>query len=181
MSVVNPSRDARASQLAKLYRSHCKALLRFLSRKVGQNDASDLAHEAFLRIAHTEHGQTRLHNERAFLFRIAANLVVDHKRAQLRRSRILTAVEVEDLLTVADETPSPERLAQSRCELQALDAALRELPFRRAEAFRLSRIEGLTHASIADRLGVSLRTVEAEIRMALDHCTDRLRSVRVPD
>ncbi|MCJ2060778.1 RNA polymerase sigma factor [Methylobacterium sp. J-048] len=181
MPVVTPSREARASHLARLYRSHCKALLRFLGRKVGQNDASDLAHEAFLRIAHAGHSQTRLHNERAFLFQIAANLVLDHKRAQLRRSRILTAIEIDELLMVADETPGPEQFAQSRGEVQALDAALRELPFRRAEAFRLSRIEGLSHASIAARLGVSLRTVEAEVRMALDHCADRLRSGRSSD
>lgn len=181
MPVVTPTRDERTSQLTHLYRAHCKALLRFLGRKVGRHDASDLAHEAFIRIARTEHSQTRPHNERAFLFQIAANLAVDHKRAQQRRSRILTAVEIDDLLTVADETPGPDRLAQSRVELRILEAALREMPARRAEAFRLSRLEGLSHPSIAARLGVSLRTVEAEVRMALDHCADRLRSGRNPD
>ncbi|NEU14370.1 RNA polymerase sigma factor [Methylobacterium sp. BTF04] len=181
MPVVTPTRDERASQLANLYRAHCKALLRFLGRKVGQNDASDLAQEAFIRVARTEYGQTRIQNERAFLFQIAANLVVDHKRAQLRQSRVLTTVEIDDLLTVADETPGPEQQARSRVDLQTLGAALRELPPRRAEAFRLSRIEGLSHPSIAARLGVSLRTVEAEVRMALDHCAERLQSRRLPD
>lgn len=181
MPVVTPSRDERASQLANLYRAHCKALLRFLGRKVGQHDASDLAQEAFIRVARTEQGQTRIQNERAFLFQIAANLVVDHKRAQLRQSRVLTTFEIDDLLTVADETPGPERQAQSRVDLRTLNAALHEMPPRRAEALRLSRIEGLSHASIAARLGVSLRTVEAEVRMALDHCAERLQSRRRPD
>lgn len=181
MPVVTPTRDERISQLASLYRTQCKALVRFLGRKVGQHDAADLAHEAFIRIARADISQTPVHSEPAFLFQIAANLAVDHQRAQRRRSRVLTTTEINDLLTVADETPGPERQAQSRVELQGLAAALRELPPRRAEAFRLSRIEGLSHAAIAKRLGVSLRTVEADVRMALDHCAERLHSRRHPD
>ena len=181
MPVVDPAHDGPASQLASLYRSHCTALLRFLSRKVGRHEASDLMHEAFMRMARSEHGQTVLNNDRAFLFRIAANLAVDHNRAQVRASRLLTSVEIDDLLMVTDEAPGPDRQAQGRLDFQNLAAALRELPPRRAEAFRLSRIEGLSHASIAGRLGVSLRTVEAEVRMALDHCADRLRSSRIPE
>ena len=181
MPVVTPTRDERGSQLAKLYRTQCKALLRFLGRKVGQHDAADLAHEAFIRVARADFGQPPLHNERGFLFQIAANLAVDHQRAQRRQSRVLTNTEINDLLTVADETPGPERQAQSRGELQGLAAALRELPPRRAEAFRLSRLENLSHAAIATRLGVSLRTVEADVRMALDHCAERLHARRHPD
>jgi RNA polymerase sigma factor (sigma-70 family) len=181
MPVVDPAHDQPTSQLASLYRSHCKALLRFLSRKVGQQEASDLMHEAFIRLARTGHGRTVLHNERSFLFQIAANLAVDHNRAQVRQSRLLTPVEIDDLLAVADEAPGPDRQTQGNLDLQSLGAALRELPPRRAEAFRLSRIEGLSHATIAVRLGVSLRTVEAEVRMALDHCAERLRSSRISD
>lgn len=181
MPVVTPTRDERGSQLAKLYRTQCKALLRFLGRKVGQHDAADLAHETFIRVARADFGQPPLHNERAFLFQIAANLAVDHQRAQRRQSRVLTNTEINDLLTVVDETPGPERQAHSRRELQGLAAALRELPPRRAEAFRLSRLENLSHAAIATRLGVSLRTVEADVRMALDHCAERLHARRHPD
>lgn len=181
MPAVDPAHDGPASRLASLYRSHCKALLRFLSRKVGRQEASDLMHEAFIRVARSEQGQIVLHNERAFLFQIAANLAVDHNRAQMRQSRLLMPVEIDDLLAVADEGPGPDRQALGRLDLQRLGAALRELPPRRAEVFRLSRIEGLSHASIAARLGVSLRTVEAEVRMALDHCADRLRPSRIPD
>jgi RNA polymerase sigma-70 factor (ECF subfamily) len=181
MPAVDPAHDGPASRLASLYRSHCEALLRFLSRKVGRHEATDLMHEAFIRVARSEQERTVFHNERAFLFQIAANLAVDHNRAQMRQSRLLTPVEIDDLLAVADEGPGPDRQAQGRLDLQRLGAALRELPPRRAEAFRLSRIEGLSHASIAARLGVSLRTVEAEVRMALDHCADRLRTGRIPD
>ena len=181
MPVVTPTRDERVSQLARLYRTQCRDLLRFLGRKVGQHDAADLAHEAFIRVARADLGQTPRHNERAFLFHIAANLAVDHQRAQLRQSRVLTNTEIDDLLMVADETPGPERQAQARAELQGLAAALRELPPRRAEAFRLSRLDGMSHAAIATRLGVSLRTVEADVKMALDHCAERLQSRRHPD
>lgn len=82
------------------------------------------------------------------------------------------------LLAVPDETARPDHAAQARIEGQHLARAIAEMPPRRAEVFRLSRLEGLSHQAIATRLGVSVRTVEAEIRMALDHCAERLGRFR---
>jgi RNA polymerase sigma factor (sigma-70 family) len=146
-------------------------LLRFLTRKVGSQEAQDLAHEVMLRAGRTE---ATIDNERAYLFRIATNLVTDHIRAERRRG-LLSAAETNALLDVADDTPGPERIAMARSEIELLKTAVAEMPARRAEILRLSRIEGLSHPQIATRLGVSLRTVEAEIRMALDHCATRVR------
>ncbi len=172
---VSRTQSEQESRLGILYRTHREALLRFLGRKVGVHEASDLAHETFLRVAHVALDDPPLQNERAFLFKVAANLAIDHRRAEARRARLLTAEDIAAHLSVPDDAPGPDRDAKARADLRCLTQALSELPPRRATAFRLSRIEGMSHAAIATHLGVSLRTVESEVRMALDHCAERLR------
>ena len=51
--------------------------------------------------------------------------------------------------------------------LEKYQNALKEVPFRSQEVYRLSREEGLTYQEIADMLQISPRTVEVHIRKAL--------------
>ena len=54
-------------------------------------------------------------------------------------------------------------------ELRRLQASLRELPPLCRAAFLLNRIEDLTHAEIAARLGVSVRTIDRYMVKAWEH------------
>jgi RNA polymerase sigma-70 factor (ECF subfamily) len=61
---------------------------------------------------------------------------------------------------------------------EEMDAALRravaDLPERCREVFELSRVHGLRYAEIAQTLGVSVKTVEAQMGKALRQLRDRL-------
>lgn len=174
MAAASERQDESNSHLGLLYRLYRTALLRFLTRRVGHNDAPDLLQEAFIRMARAKTDPHSVRNDKAFLFQVASNLAADHGRESRRRSRLLTGDEIDAILDIPDDTARPADAAQARLEGQSLARALAEMPPRRADAFRLSRLEGLSHQAIAARLGVSVRTVEAEIRMALDHCAERL-------
>jgi RNA polymerase sigma factor (sigma-70 family) len=54
-------------------------------------------------------------------------------------------------------------------ELARLHASLSKLPPLCRDAFLLNRVEGLTHAEIAGRLGVSVRTIDRFMVRAWDH------------
>lgn len=174
MAAASERQDESNSHLGLLYRLYRTALLRFLTRRVGHDDAPDLLQEAFIRMARAKTDPHSVRNDKAFLFQVASNLAADHGRESRRRSRLLTGDEIDAILDIPDDTARPADAAQARLEGQSLARALAEMPPRRADAFRLSRLEGLSHQAIAARLGVSVRTVEAEIRMALDHCAERL-------
>ncbi|MEM8761416.1 MAG: sigma factor-like helix-turn-helix DNA-binding protein, partial [Pseudomonadota bacterium] len=78
------------------------------------------------------------------------------------------------LLDVADESPTAERSVIARDEMRVVTAAILELPRRRRDIFIAARLTGERYASIAVRYGITTRTVENEVRRALDHCAARL-------
>ena len=57
---------------------------------------------------------------------------------------------------------------------KALDDAIEELPPRRRDIFRMSRFEYMTTKEIAGRTGLSVRTVEKHIELALRDLRSRL-------
>jgi RNA polymerase sigma-70 factor (ECF subfamily) len=153
------------------------ALTRFLARRLGNGAAAeDLAQEAWLRIA--DGGGATIANPRAYLFRIAANLAIDHQRREQRRR--LSAAEIEALLDMPDDAPDAVSAVVARDELAILRQALAELPVRRRAIFLAARLGNQTHREIADRHGLSTRAVEVNVQRALEHCADRLGKRLIP-
>jgi len=102
---------------------------------------------------------------RAYLFRVAHNLIIDHRR------KITSSPEVpaDDSVIerVKDPAPSPEAVLITREQLQRMDRIMAAMPARPREVFRLSRIEGLSFAEIGRRMGTSRQTVYEHMTRAL--------------
>jgi RNA polymerase sigma factor (sigma-70 family) len=143
-------------------------LLRLLTWRTGNPDsAADLVHETYLRLASLPEGSA-IANPRSYIMRTASNVAIDRLRWERRRQeKPLDDPEAE---AVADRHPSPERALAARQRLELLDQALRELPPKVRQALLLSRVDGLTQAEIARRLGVSESMVVKYIAKALRHC-----------
>lgn len=62
--------------------------------------------------------------------------------------------------------PGPERELAARQEVARVERALAELGPRAAAILRRHRIDGLTQRAIAAEFGVSLSTVESDLRRA---------------
>ena len=161
--------------LKGLFLAHGRELEVYLSRRVRcAQTAADLTQEAFLRLAQ-QPAEAGAVNARAYLYRIARNLVIDHFRQE--ESRQTRPVPAEDLATLPDEAPPLERTAAARQRLDLLLRAVAELPPRTQEVFLLNRIEGLTHVEVARRLGISESSVQKHIARALDHAMQRLKGI----
>jgi RNA polymerase sigma-70 factor (ECF subfamily) len=145
---------------------------RRLTRRLGSSEfAYETLQETFLRLERTaEIGPVE--RPRSYLFRIAVNIANDRRRAE---SRHLTESELDSLLEVVDDAPDPARTVEARSEIEALKRAVAQLPARRREIFLASRVEEIPHREIAKRYGVTVRTVEMELKQALEHCAERLK------
>ncbi len=142
-----------------------------LSQRLGSADlAGDAMQDAWLKLARVEAVGT-VRNPQSYLFGIILNAARD--RLQID-NRLLSAIEIENLLDLVDDMPDPARTVEGRSELRLLEAALAELPRRRRDILLAARLDGLPRQEIANRLGISLRLVEKELHLAQAHCLMRL-------
>lgn len=154
----------------QIYQESRGELLRFLTARVGDRaEAEDLLHDLWLRIQSTDAGP--IANGRSYLYRAAQNLVLDRARARQRR----LARETEwsghgtDHAEPADPRADIEAEIAAREDAAALAAALAKLPEKAGQVFRLHKLDGLPHAEIAARLGISRSGVEKHIATAMTH------------
>ncbi|KKX27167.1 RNA polymerase sigma factor [Rhizobium sp. LC145] len=159
--------------LQQLFRRHSKELLRFLRRSgVSEDTASDLVQDAFLRLAAMSPAAGEVvGNPRAYLFRISRNLSIDHARAHAVQSRyIQPGLPAE----IAEAKPSAELEVDFKQRVARLERAIQTLPERQRQVFLLHKYEELSHAEIAERLGISKSMVEKHVMKALVHLRDSL-------
>lgn len=167
------SDEQEARSLSLLYQRHRNELLAFLTRKVRcRETARDLLQDAFVRLLHSEHGQVG--NLRAFLYRIATNLSIDHaRRTQVR------GVNDEQALDQLLTDTTPERSAMAGNMLAHLERLIDGLPSPTREVFLLARVEQMSYKDIATRLGINERAVERHLNKALSHCTAAALDARI--
>ena len=58
---------------------------------------------------------------------------------------------------------------------EKIEESIQSLPEKRREIFRLSREEGLKYREIAEKLTISVKTVETQMSLALRHLRDKLK------
>lgn len=152
---------AEVPHLAIYYRRYADWLRARLRVRFGTEVADDLVQEAYLRLAPYRPEQIR--SPKSLLLRIASNLALDGlAREGVRRRYEQTA------------RPAVEAV-DSPHEALLLKQILQAMPQKDRDVFLLSRFGGLTHAQIASRLGIAVKTVEWRMARALKHCDVHLR------
>ena len=160
--------------LKQLYADCRPELRRFLIARTGSSaDADDVLQDLWIRLSVGLPGPVA--NGRAYLFRMAQNLVLDRLKQQRRgrsRDHHWLRSEFGDG-ALAAEPVDPSLLAeevlvqQERAEQLAL--AIAALPPGAARAFRLHKLDGLSHSEVAARLGISKSGVEKHMAVAMAH------------
>jgi RNA polymerase sigma factor (sigma-70 family) len=159
--------DAKPPSIGELFARNKRDLLKYLTRRFGPEDASDLLQETFLRLLRRGRLEA-VADHPAFLQQIAVNLARDFSR---RRKFEATRLEFGE---PPQDAPSEDAAPGARLEEEEATRALREavaaLPPRCREAFVLYVSERLTTAEIAARLGISQNMAQKHVRLALQRC-----------
>jgi RNA polymerase sigma factor (sigma-70 family) len=160
---------AGASDLIAIFQSLYEDLLRMVAVRTGDAErAADIVHDAYFRLVAAQEAGQPIDDPRAYIIRVAQNLAIDDGR---RRTRSLQRHAPEDAAAeMLDGQPLADAVALGRERLRLLDAALQELPANVRQALLLNRVEGMTQAEIARRLGVSESMVVKYVAQALKHC-----------
>jgi RNA polymerase sigma-70 factor (ECF subfamily) len=134
-------------------------------------DVDDVVQESFFRIWRTRSLQP-VHSAKAFLFQIARRLAIDSVRRE-RASPVATQ-EVE-LGAIAQEAPDVATALHNVQLRRRLVAAVVALPPRYREIVLMRKFEELPQKVVAERLGLSERTVENLLARGLKKVEARLR------
>lgn len=163
--------DSRTDPLLRAFERRRSDLRRLLASRVGDaGEVDDLLQDLYLRLA-TGRVAEEVRDAEAYCFRLAYNLAVDRRRALTRRRRReeVWGLETETFVgqTPVLAEPSAEDVVSSRQQLEAVLSAVERLPPRSREVFRMHKLDGLSYAEVARRLGVSVSAVEKGMMRAL--------------
>jgi RNA polymerase sigma-70 factor (ECF subfamily) len=147
------------------------ALLRYAWRLVRDEEAAqDVVQDAFLRLWRRRETLDPSRSLRSLLYTTVHNRALNWIRDRNLHARPEDTLDARVSAETVDEAGrmDAERLRAF------LDAWIARLPPRRREAFVLSRYQGLTHAEIADVMGLTPRTINTHIVLALRDLRERL-------
>jgi RNA polymerase sigma-70 factor (ECF subfamily) len=157
-----------SGEVVRLFDELRVGLFRFL-RWQGSTaeEADDAIQEAFLRLhAHLQRGGSR-ENLRAWVFRVAGNLMRDERKSGHRRFNQPMKSAVDAREGWADPGAGPEQMALARETAQRLHAAIGRLPALERECLAL-RSAGFRYREIGGILGIGTSTAADVLRRAME-------------
>ena len=140
-----------------------------------QDAAKDIVQDVFVRLwTHRDTLQITT-SLNSYLRRSVVNASIDHKRRFYEKNKqsLEGQGEWEDVTTTAEEKLREEDTKQQ------INRAISTLPERCRLIFILSRYEELTYAQIAEKLDISVKTVENQMTKALKVLKKKLKDVGV--
>ncbi|MGE5348081.1 MAG: RNA polymerase sigma-70 factor [Actinomycetota bacterium] len=162
--IIGRIRQGDKQEFEKLFRSSYVSLVRYAKTLIRDHDASEeIVQDLFFRLWQDRQNLRIESSLNGYLFRSVHNRALHYIEHQKVVSR-----HAGEMIAGAELTSEPVTEAIYYHELQARVArVLERLPERCRMIFRMNRFEGLKYNEIADKLAVSLKTVEADMGKAL--------------
>ena len=130
----------------------------------GRDDADDLVQEAYARVLKAP-DYASIVAPRAFVLTIIRNLALERlRRADVVRIELLASL---DLLDIADPTPDAFAVVSGWLDLQRLLNLIEALPPQCARVMHMRKVQGMPPSQIAEKLSISVSTVEKHIGKGL--------------
>lgn len=174
-SSVKPSSGELLNQkeyVEQLFAQYSASLHSYLQRYCSNpSDIDEILQEAYIRILNTP-DHSRPSNPRAYLYKIALNLVRDQaRRAKVRQQD--AHINSDDCELHSSED-TPEQAVLWDQGVKRISAAIETLSPRCQSIFVMSRFQDMSYSEIAQVHGITKRTVERNMATAIEACRANL-------
>jgi RNA polymerase sigma-70 factor (family 1) len=158
-------KDSDLAAFKVIYYRYYERMYRFIWIRTNSVElAEDISQEIFTRLWENRKKHTIWKSLKAYLYRIANNLIIDFYRKKSH--------EADYVLKLASSSqPVYDDYVDKSIDIEF---AVNSLPEDLRTVFILSRFEGLTYAEIAHACNISIKTVESRIGKALKFLRDVL-------
>lgn len=162
--IIRRIRQGDKGEFETLFRSSYVSLVRYAQTILKDLDTSEeIVQELFFRLWQDKENIRVESSLKGYLFRSVHNRCLHY----LEHQKVIDR-HAGEMAASMEETSEPVTEAIYYNELQERVAAvLSRLPERCSEIFRMSRFDGMKYHEIAEKLSVSLKTVEANMGRAL--------------
>ncbi len=160
--------DQHLSDVVEREQSRLRRFIR--SRVADPRDAEDILQEVFAELVEANRLLMPIDHVTGWLFRVARNRITD-----LFRRKKPESLELEDLLPSPDD--GPDGSLMRGVLIDALDAAIAELPREQRDVFVAHEIDGRSFREIAADTGININTLLSRKRYAVLQLRERLQSV----
>lgn len=186
---------AQNTDIEHLFRAHYHALCLYAAHYVGDlATGEDIVMDCFVRLyeraasedavdfhvaaSSSAHIGSSVAHAKSYLFQMVRNASIDHMRRQSDGIAAEGALSLESVGDVADTSAEEQQTLQERSEREArLWAAIDRLPKACRNILLLSKRDGLKNREIAETLGISLKTVEAQLTKAYSTLRGKAREI----
>ncbi|MES5132761.1 sigma-70 family RNA polymerase sigma factor [Hoylesella timonensis] len=149
------------------YRSLCIYATHLLN---DTNLVEDVVMECYIGLWIKLKGGAQISEVKNYLFISVRNACYDVNRRSKMIANFVNTDQIEDILFDEDDENKVEREAEL---WQAIDS----LPQKCRKIFLMSKQEELSHVEIANQLGLSIKTVESQIRNAYKKLRDKIGKI----
>ena len=168
---TNNGYESEVKEFEELFRTFFPGLVLFALKYVPDHDTSkEIVHTVFLNLWQKRESLDTRSSLKSYLFTSVHNRCLNFIRDQKKFDRDESLM---DRLDNQESAERPDRLEEQELEQRIFDA-LQGLPPRCREVFMLNRFEGMKYAEIAEKLEISVKTVEAQISRALRLLREKL-------
>lgn len=163
-------KEGRAGVFDEMYGIYYRRLYHFaLSTLKSREDSEEVVQNTFFRIWEQRQNIENDQTLKSFIFTIAYHIIIDTLRYRLKEKRYR-----EIVLDKATANYNLEESIEFGDLLERIDSIVQKLPPRKLEIYQLSRINHLSYNEIAQKLGISVKTVENGINFSMNFIRKRL-------
>ena len=159
------------SAFEELFRSYFTPLCSFAQKYVHDIDeAKDIVHNVFINLWNKREQVDTNTSLKSYLFQGVHNRCLNYIRDHKKLVQFDTPQSEAEL---GNYLESRDHLESSEAEYR-INQALDDLPDKCREIFLMNRFDGLKYREIAEKLNISIKTVETQMSRALKSLRDRL-------
>lgn len=157
----------------QLFREYFSPLCNFALGYVNDLDSSkEIVQEVFFNLWNKKDSINSDKSIKAYLFTSVRNRCLNYIRDNKKFRSYILDVEIEDTDLVFENNAMTQMEAQLK-----IQGAINKLPEKCKQVFELSRFEELKYKEIAEKLGISIKTVEVQISKALKILREELKDL----